>query len=73
MVNVPSVVKDTGVFASTGGGSVTRGTSSSKVHVAGSVFLLVAHCPKCPVLVSSLSTRIDPSGTAHRARPSSFA
>src|SRR5712692_2132069 len=73
MVNVPSVVKDTGVFASIGGGAVTRGTSSSNVHVAGSVFLLVAHCVKCSVLGSLLSTRIEPSGTEQRAWPSSFA
>src|SRR2546422_5432102 len=68
IVKRPSVVKATGVFGSTGDGSVTTGTSTWKVHCFGSVFLFVAHCPKCSVFVSSLSTRILPSGTEQLAR-----
>src|SRR2546428_13209523 len=73
IVKRPSVVKATVVFGSTGDGSVTTGTSTWKVHCFGSVFLFVAHCPKCSVFVSSLSTRILPSGTEQLARPSRFA
>ena len=73
IVKRPSVVKATGVFGSTGDGSVTTGTSTWKVHCFGSVFLFVAHCPKCSVFVSSLSTRTLPSGTEQLARPSRFA
>src|SRR5215510_3546066 len=72
MVKVPSVVKERGVFAASGEGNVTWGTSNSKVHCSGSLFLLVAHCWKCSVLVSSLSTVMEVSGTEHFACPSSF-
>src|SRR5689334_18511984 len=73
IVNRPSVVKATGVFGSTRDGSFTTGTSTWKVHCFGSVFLFVAHCPKCSVFVSSLSTRTLLSDTEQVARPSRFA
>src|SRR4029077_16436431 len=69
----PSVVKATGVFGSTPDASFTTGTSTWEVHCFGSVFLFVAHCPKCSVFVSSLSTRTVLSGTEQLARPSRFA
>src|SRR5262245_16509543 len=72
MVKVPSVAKERGVFAVRGEGNVTWGTSNSNVHCLGSLFLLVAHCWKCSVLVSSLSTVMEVSGTEHVACPSSL-
>src|SRR5437773_2882209 len=70
-VNVPSVSKATGFIASTEPRSLMPGTSSWKTHFLGSICLLVAHCRKWSLLVSSLSTRMEVSGTEHEALPSS--
>src|SRR5438876_8505134 len=70
-VNAPSVSKAAGFMGSTGPCSLTAGRSSLKTHFFGSTCLLVAHCRKWSLLVSSLSTRMEVSGTEHEALPSS--
>src|SRR5438876_1352538 len=72
-VNAPSVSKAAGFMGSTGPCSLTAGRSSLKTHFFGSTCLLVAHCRKWSLLVSSLSTRMEARGTEHEAFPSSFA
>ena len=72
-MNVPSVSNSTGFMGSTRPASFTAGTSSLKTHFLGSTVLLVAHCRKCSLFTSSLSTRMEVSGTEQDAFPSSFA
>ena len=66
------MLNGTGCFAGGAAGSFTSAITRSIVHASGSTFLLVAHCAKCSDLVSSLSTRIEVSGTEQRALPVSM-
>src|SRR5213594_2080782 len=69
IVNLPSVSNSTGFMGSTGSASFTAGTSSANTHFFGSTVLLVAHCRKCSLFTSSLSTRMEVSGAEQDAFP----